>query len=631
MRLRLGLALTLAFVLGCDPLGGVAEVRFELPRERWHDFLDVPWPSDALRTDDGLDLSAFPNPYGSSTLDDYVALFSSSPGYSTSGALYFQVEGGVDESSLPQSPRESVAADATMFLVTLADPSRRVPIEWQHYPEGTAFLPPGSMAVLPLLGAIVDGPAALVVTSRARAADGRALGASSDLRALLRCEPLDGLTAQPDCEAYEALPAKVGLSADEIALLQIFTPQDATAPLKRGFEVVTARAAASVKDFAIYETGYQEYVVFTGTVDLAQFQAGSAPYNDFDGVTGGFVLDDDGRPIVQREETVEVVVTVPRGPPPDAGWPLVINGHGTTGSLLSGLGDGAYAEAHQLARAGCAMLATSEPLHLGREGYVEGGEQLNTFNFLNPVSGRDIWLQSALEKAQLVSAAKAMTIPAVEGSYPAVHFDPEQVHYFGHSQGGIVGALFVGVEDRIGGAFLSGAGGGFAPSLIEKTQPVRLAEVVRTLLSLPDDEPLDRFHPVPNLMQIWVDPLEPLNFGAAWRHRPERATPHLVMTSGLDDSYTPPRNHAALAAAFGLPPVEPVALNAEVLQLAGLDPVAEEAAHNLRTARGEPLTGGLLQYPDDGHFAVFSNPDAQAAYLGFFQTLVAGAPVGRVR
>lgn len=308
----------------------------------------------------------------------------------------------------------------------------------------------------------------------------------------------------------------------------------------------------------------------------------------------------------------------------------MINGHGTTGSLYSGVGQGPSAEAYQLARAGCAMLSSSEPLHLGRDGFIAGAEQVNTFNFLNPVAGRDNWRQSALEKVQLVSAARNIAIPAsVAGQ--AVSFDPEQVHYFGHSQGGIVGAIFMGLEQRIGGAFLSGAGGGFAPSIIDKTEPVNLPQVLRTLVGLPDDEPVDRFHPIPNLMQIWVEPLEPLNYGPLWRERTEGYRPHLVMTSGLQDDYTPPRNHAGMAATFGLPTVEPVAEHLEVVELLGITPVPGPASGNQRGVGGAPLTAGLLQYPDDGHFAVFYNPDAQEAYRLFFETIQAGTPTARSR
>ncbi|RMH14721.1 MAG: hypothetical protein D6701_10990, partial [Gemmatimonadetes bacterium] len=293
-------------------------------------------------------------------------------------------------------------------------------------------------------------------------------------------------------------------------------------------------------------------------------------------------------------------------------------------------GDDERYEAHQLARAGWAMLTTSEPLHETREGFTAGSEELLTFNFLNPVAGRNIWLQSALEKMQMVSAVENLAVHWSIGGR-ALHFDPDMVGYFGHSQGGIVGAAFVGVEDRLKGAFLSGAGAGFAPSLIEKTEPVVIADAIRAILNFPADEPLDRFHPLLSLMQIWVDPADPVNYGRPWRHRGAARVPHLVATSGLQDQYTPKRNHGGLAGAFGLPVVLPVSEQVEVLDLLGVSPAGAEARGNLSDDEGRPVTGGLLQYPNDGHFAVFVNPDAQDAYRRFFDTLLDddGVPVAR--
>lgn len=626
-------------VAGCDPVQTPqTPVSFDLPRNTYGDFLDVPWPSDILLRDFdgevGLDLRAFPNPYGSHTLEEYLSTFQYTPGYSTNAALYFRVDDGVDSGSLPKTPSASVAADSSMFLVELANPDRRIPIEWEVDNEGSGFTPSGTVAVLPLLGAIVRGTAALVVTSQARASNGMSLGPSEDLKALLNCESLadeDALLTRPDCAPYQSLKNALGLAAEDIALMQIFTPYDGTQDLQKAADGLRELAAPAISGLSLVEDqDYSEYVVYDGTVTLAQMMSGSAPYDSFDGTTGSFVYDDEGVPQVQSYEDVSFKLTVPKGTAPASGWPIVIYGHGTGGSLSSGLGEGVRNEAHQLARASCAMIAISEPLHRTRLGYREGEEELLTFNFLNPIAGRNIWLQSALEKVQLVSAISGLSIPASVTQAEVASFDDQQISYFGHSQGGIVGAMFLGVEDRITGAFLSGAGGGFAPSIIEKVEPVDMTSVLRTFLLMPADEPLTRFHPVLALLQIWIEPAEPLNYGPLWRERSSRNTPHLAISSGLTDQYTPKRNHGALAASFGVPLVEPVAEDVDVLDILGFTAVEEEAQGNLEDGQGNPLTGGLLQYPDDGHFAVYNNPNAAEAYRLFFDTLRGGTPVARV-
>lgn len=630
--MRSALVFALVFVslaCGCDLVGEPRPVTMVVPRGARQAFLDTPFPSDLLlRPEGGIDLTAFPNPYDGETLEEYLGLFQTAPGFSSSGALYFHVEGGVDASSLPQTPAASMASDATMFLVELAHPERRIPIEHQRYDEATSFLPAGSVAVLPLLGAVVDEPAALVVTKRARHASSAPLGPSSDMRALLTCAPLEGATA--DCRPYQELITRLGLTADDVALVQLFTPYEATGELQAAFDALLEEEAPVVKDLVRTDEEHAEFTVYQGVVELAQFQAGAPPFDRFDGVTGGFVIAD-GVPVPQRTEDVAFVLTVPKGAPPDSGWPVVVYSHGTGGDLRSGIGDNPRFEAHQLARAGSAMLATSEPLHLGRAGFSAGSEELGTFNFLNPLAGRDNWRQSALEKAQLVSAVANLVVPAAVSGFKTLYFDEDNVSYFGHSQGGIVGSIFVGVEHRIRGAFLSGAGAGFAPSLIEKVEPVRLEVVVRTLLGLPDDEVIDRFHPIPTLLQIWIEPSEPLNYGRLWRERSDRPTPHLVATSGLLDPYTPKRTHWGLAGGFGLPLIEPVSEPVEIVDLLAIGTASGPAAGNLVDGRGQPLTAGLLQYPDDGHFAVFSNPDAQEAYRLFFETVHAGVPRAQVR
>jgi len=56
---------------------------------------------------------------------------------------------------------------------------------------------------------------------------------------------------------------------------------------------------------------------------------------------------------------------------------------------------------------------------------------------------------------------------------------------------------------------------------------------------------------------------------------------------------------------------------------------------NYPTVSGKHVTAGMLQYPDDGHFAVFDNPAAQDALRAFFTTLNDpdgdGVPEVRVR
>jgi hypothetical protein len=625
LRCRLVPALLglMSFGTGCPPDPGPrAPVDFVFPDTRARQsFLATPFPSDLLILDDGrLDLRTFPNPFGSTTLEDFLAIFETAPAWAATTTMYFRVEGGVDESTLPQTPLASVADDSGLFVVELSGPraGRRLPIEWRHYPEGTAFLPPGTVAVSLLLGAVPEGRFALVATSTLRHADGTRLGPSRDFERLLACD-LPDLDRNVDCAPYQALPQTLGVAADDIAVAAVITPRDSSAGLVKA--AAKARAfVPTIRDVVHNADGSNAHFDrYDGVITLAQYQAGRPPYDSYDGESGGFVLGDDGAPVQQRTEDVPFVLTVPKGPMPAAGWCVVINGHGTGGDLESGVGTRAGDESFRLKEAGCAMMAISEPLHRTREGHREGQEETLTFNFFNPLAGRDNWRQSALEKVQQVTALSTLSFTGVGGA--TVRMDPDQIGYFGHSQGGIVGGLLIAVEPRLTGALLSGAGAGFAPSLIEKTDPVVIADVLKLVLQIPDDEPIDTFHPVPALLQTFVDDADPLNYGALWRRTP--GAPHLLATSGLTDTFTPPRNHAGLAGAFRLPLATPVAEPLEILEVLGIDAVASPVSGNLVDAGAddEVRTAALVQYPRDGHFAIFTNPAAHQLFTHFFQTL----------
>jgi hypothetical protein len=629
------LAVLALSVVACDvDTGERSPVSFTVPGETALPFLDVPWPSDVLLRRDasgattGIDLRAVPNPSGVLVLEDYLALFQSAKGYSASPTMYFRVATGVDPSTLP-TPEGSLESNAAMFLVDVDAPDVRHPVELSTYAEGTDFLPPGTVAVRPVLGSVLEGQVALVVTSAVRDAASVRLGPSADMRALLTCEPLAVDKVAVDCAPYRDLRVALGLEVDDTALVQLFTVQDATGELLRAADAVRALPRPAIEVTAP-RGEYQLYDAYTGTIEMRIFQRGLPPFAAFDGVTGSIGFDDDGSLHVSRTEQVEFVLTVPHMETPADGFPVVIYAHGTGGDLESGLGNGPRFEAHQLARAGVAMIAVSEPLHFGRTGFEAGSEEVLTFNFLNPVAGRDNWRESALEKMEIVSALRNLAVPWSLTGGESVTFDATRVGFLGHSQGGNVGGLFAAIDRRVDGVFLSGAGGGFGTAVVEKTEPYDISQVLRTVLSLDADEPIDRFHPVIALLQLWIDPADPISYGHVWRALDDER-PHLVATSGLQDDFTPKSTHAGLAGAFALPVVEPASEEWPILSLLRITrgPV-DHAVGNLQTSSGRSVTGAVLQYPDDGHFAIFQNAHGQDAYRQFFFTLFSeGAPEAR--
>jgi hypothetical protein len=631
---------------GCPPAAPErAPVTFNFPTTKNGEaFLDTPWPSDVMVHKDGtLNLRRFPNPFNSQTLEEFLGIFGTAPGWSRNSTLAFKVDGGVDEDTLPKTPADSIKDDASMFLIEL-ETQRRLPLEWKTYPEGTSFYPPGTVAVNPLVGVVAHGPYALVVTSAAHRKDGVPLGPSDDLKLLLTCGTIDEGAIDSkdvDCAPYQKLVTDLGKDVVDVALVQKVTPQDTLPQFLSGYAAARAYTPVISNVTARPDVAADPYRIYDGTIRLAHFQRGRAPYDTFDGTSGGFdysgpeLVDGAGAsPVVTDEEDVAFLITIPknRARPPE-GWPVVINGHGTGGDLESGLGRTPGSEAFHITSAGAAMLAISEPLHNGRDGYREGQENALTFNFFNPLAGRDNWRQSALEKVQLVTAVADLDFTNADGAVET--FNENQIGYFGHSQGGIVGGQFVPMETRIRGALLSGAGAGFATSMVEKTDPPpAIADILRLVLSMPDDEEIDLFHPVPAVLQTFVDAADPLNYGAYWQETQKTQARHLLVTSGLKDTFTPKRNHAALAAAFGIPLADPVAEPLIANELLGIDDVGGESIDgNLSADNGDKETVGMVQFADQGHFAVFNDPNGQRMFSEFFTSLfgLSGVPHVRTR
>ncbi|MFH1811652.1 MAG: hypothetical protein ABIJ09_23130 [Pseudomonadota bacterium] len=633
-----GVALVLCWGLGCEPPPAAQETSFTVPRQGRRHFLDLPWPSDLERRSDGtIVLRTYPNPTNSSTLDDYMLLAEKLEGFALNAAIYLGIGTPLEVESLPTPSGAWGEPHSSVQLVDVDPDSprrgERWPLTWRSY-LGDQFMPDHSLAVMPVLGFPLapETTYAVVVTSEARTGAGGRLAASADLRALLDAvEPEDSALKVGHAlfEPLRTLWRDEGRESEEIVQATVFTTRDPVSMMQRAADDLAARSDARVVSLAPGRDAetHALYRVYEGVVELDQFQQGAPPFEAYG--SGGLVVDGQGVPVVQRREQMPFALTVPRQSPPAGGWPVALVAHGTGGWWRGFIGDRAGDEAVFLARAGWAALSISQPLHRDREGYRPGLEELNTFNFVNPVAGVTVWQQSALETVALARLLREGELWLDSGARVAV--DGSRIGLFGHSQGGLSGALALGVDHIIGTAVLSGAGGGFAFSLLEKTSPSAPVAAIRLLLSLDDEAPLDVFHPVLTLLQLLAEPAEPLNMAPRlYREGPRRIPPSVLMTSGYIDTYTPVSNHAPLGLAMGLPVVGPVVRWPAPYDLVQAGPLAAPLAGNLARA-GRTVTAGLVQfaalYPDDGHFVVFDNPRATATVQRFFSTAREGVAV----
>jgi len=327
-------------------------------------------------------------------------------------------------------------------------------------------------------------------------------------------------------------------------------------------------------------------------------------------------------------ELTDFSLAVPNSAPPPGGWPVVIYSHGTGGDDSSCCYDNdELRPARLLTGVGFAVIGINQPLH-GDRATSDTDPTWHSFNYLNLDAALSTFRQSALDLVYVahVLAGSAQTFEVNDGT--VVPLDPESVFFMGHSQGGITGAMaaaFFG--DDVRAAVFSGAGGGLSLSLVYREDEALAGQSARDLVSglleFDDDEVLDEYHPVAGLVQHLAEVTDPLNLSPYWFRQPvwAGAEPlHIMMTEGLDDAQTPPQATEALAAAGGVPILEPAATAPDAFSLRGLDAEAPPAKSNLTAYDGSSVSAALVQFPRDDHFAVFRNPEAAYMYRDFLKS-----------
>ena len=590
----------------CEPLveaeeiGDPVGVRFESGGE----FFGRPFPDDTRRHPDGsIDLSGYPNPGGAELVDKYVSVIGgNTDGWGPNTAVYLPMSGPLHPDSLPpDDPEATRSPESSVYLVD-ADPGSpeagaRVPVRLRWQAEPTLFLPGNVLVLYPEPGVPLRDDhlyAAVVSTDVCDAA----------------CRPL----LPADGEQAERLQA-LGLPAERIVGAAVFTTMPVLEPMRRIREAVLARPAPLPRDLAHVEST-ADYHLYEGRVTVPVFQDGDPPYVS----SGGQIhFGADGTPEVQREENLRIAISMPLGGMPDrAGWPLVIYSHGTGGDYRSFVRGGVAAE---LARRGLACLGFDQVVH-GERDPTNTNEGLTFVNLFNIVAARDNMRQGGADGFALMRMARAgislRTEDTPDGT-PA-YTDPDTILFLGHSEGSLTGPPFVAVEPDVRAAAFSGAGALLKITLLQRTDPIDFQALARSALRLEDDdEPLDLFHPFPNLLQLFIEPADPVNF-APWfallldpQTRPRPA--NILILQGLLDEAVPADSSAAFIAASGADLAEPVTRPIPALALRGREPVPLPIRANLNGA-----TVGALQFPEDGHFALFDNAVAARRTYGFLES-----------
>jgi predicted esterase len=607
---------------------GAFRAIFKLPETTTglSDFFNHPWPSDLRRTEDGfVDVTAFPNPQNSTLLTRYLQEMSREvDGYSTHTTVYFRFSDPVDVSSFPQDPSESLIENASVFLINVDRESsafgQRHPVVVGFESEKSAYWPANTLFLRPVYGIPLRPQTtyAAVVTRDLHAVSGESFQLSSQFESVLA-----GLGDASIQEIYApALTALTDAEVDTDILLSmsVFTTQDPTKNLLSLHDWVMEsypEPSAVNREWRWRgeDNGFIEVDGRYGPSPM--FMQGEVPF----AFEGGSIEFQNDEPMVAEHLELRFKLTLPKTPMPEAGYPLVIFAHGTGDDWLGAMRDIGL----DMANVGFATMATDQ-IHHGERNPSEQDPERLIFNAFNPLSLRNNALQSAIDLVQQARFAHAVEIPS-NIIRNGGHFDPEKIYFYGHSQGGINGPLFLAIDHQTQGGVLSAAGAVIQFALTEKTEPVNIPALLEVALGITSGR-LRYEHPALTLLQTWVEPSDSSNYVQMLfeEPRPGFAPKHIFQIEGITDAFTPPGSSEALATAAGLPILGEEHRSILGHALRGIE--MQSLPARLNVANGQ-ATAGLVQYPG-GHFVAFEDEDAIAHIRHFFQTAASGVPeIGR--
>ncbi len=611
---------------------GPTTAYFRVPRGTGDgDFYRLPFPNDVRLLAGRVKLDGHPTPgadvLGFDVVDRYLRYIEGqSIGFSPYGTVTLRFSAALDFDTL------KLAGALRLVDLTPGMNGAEVGFTWSASTGRTPYLCANALRVRPRLGLpFAQGHTyGFVVSTAVKDAGGVAIARSSDLTALLAdATPTDGALAgaylvyKPlrDWAAAKTIPTATILSGTvftigrpaQVAAKLALAVASAPAPSVTGW-VKCGGTTPSPCPQATFDracpTGSDPlYDEFHAIATLPRFQKGNAPYTAFG--QGGLDYAADGTPQPTGTTDVCLALTVPKGAAmPATGWPLVVYAHGAGGSFRSHVNEGlanrlsAIVDGATPLRA--AILGIDQVEHGTRRGLSTELPQNLFYDYANPAAAVGNPLQGAADQMALVRLARGLNLSAAASpTGAALKFGT--IAFWGQAEGATLGAIALpyigGGTTGVAGAVLAGEGGSFLDALVTKKNPVNLADVVPFALA---DATVDASHPLLSLLQLALDPADPLNHAPSLVASP--VTPgsakHVFMPFGQADSYTPSVVQATFAVAAGLGLASPAP------SVATAEPVGEIKATAIPTASNytdgtRAISAYARQYAPtsyDGHF-----------------------------
>jgi hypothetical protein len=581
----------------------------------------LPYPSSAfLRVDEstpsGRRVAAPPSLEG---LDLDLAELERADGFSRVTPILTYLPGGVSAEGLP-SIRDRVAAyslstadDSPIFVVnadaTSARYGARVPFFAEAFESGDA--PEESLLVVTPLEPLDPGARyAVVVTSRVldRCGDPSVPGATT--RALLANERPEGeLGARWDVtrDLRYLAEAELGLAPCEIVQLWDFwtrSDEDLTRDLLSMRETALEWLAVESTDPVITELTTAD----DGSTRIEFTYSGPSFRHT---PSSGFTRDEEGHPMIVREETLHGIVILPADATQAEPVVPITLGHGfgmdaaqmCTLAKNPVLGRGVYA-------LGCFDFE----LHGHR-----GDGAASVLDLLDPsslASLSSLFQQGAIDELIFSDALGALASdPELEG-----RLDTSYRLYTGVSMGGFIGSLATSIDDAIDASVLNVAGGGIIHLVRHSTlfEGMGVRDIARGFVEstggvtgLPMDLEAEL---IIAMSQFAIDEADPVNWGSHLvTDRLVLGEPPVLLQESMGDGVVPNFNTELLARAGSFPLVAPY--HTEVPGLEVVDSPTQGAPHYGLTQFAVSHIGFLA------HLA-FSDARLQAQLFAFLDSVL---------
>lgn len=635
------LTLTLLLITGCKQ---TVEMRIDLDNPE--DFYTNGFPTDLRTLENGLiDWSLFPRTDHKLTKLYVDEIAQRSKGYTTSMPIYLPFSGPLDVNQLPSNDQAFAEPDSPIQLIDI-DPlspeyGRRFPLKVSMTWQKDSYRPAHLLQVLPTLGINLrrKNTYALIVTNQIPVKENHTLLQHPVLGKLLSQETIGGEVTYKALHVFAPLRDWLfasELTPSDIVAATVWTTGDPTEQMFKAARQLDTWQAPPAKDLQLLAE-FDDYCVIQGHWDVPGFQQGTTPYA-YPNYGGDILWEESGAPMVQYTRNAPFVVSIPKQPMPESGYPLLMYNHGTGGDAVQvftrgeqdadgnvDVGGGPSLIAAKRGWASSGMGGHLSFDHLGILGTLDG---YIAYNFLNPVAWLGNMQQMVLERVLFRRVLNDLRIPQslcpAAGSKDHFKFDPKMQAVMGHS----LGSYLTGIQTAIDptpyqGAIWSGAGGSWIEFVFGPTDPIHLQFFAELFaLNLSPIEHMDLWHPIPMLAEMLVGGANNILYTDQILRYPSKEPPHVLVIEGHEDHQVPENIQRPLLTSLG------VDLGGDDIGDTAADTVFHHMAiggavqHPLPIGNNKLISG----YPSRTAIAVRYEPDTQTDLDGHYVTFQLDAP-----